>query len=257
MSAGDVSFDGRAGRFVERIYGSSKGALRLTAVWQQLCAAVPGLESGLPLRCWDAGGGAGQMTLLLAQQGHRVLLNDLSAEMLALADAALGEAGLQAQVEVRHAPIQAIDTGAFDLIVCHAVLEWVVDQAALIAALAARLAPGGTLSLMFYNRNALILTHAIKGNVDRLLRGDLVGHPGGLTPPNAAAPEQVAAALAASGLAVVRRHGIRSLSDFLPKSLRASLAPEVLRDLDARYGEQPPFSELARYQHWLCRAPSR
>lgn len=292
MSEGDVSFDGRASRFVERIYGSSKGELRLEAAWQQLQAALPALpaltgaagaavsgplgpgptgpdptaagpsvlgpsaasQQRPLLRCWDAGGGAGQMTLRLAQQGHQVLLNDLSGEMLALAETALAEAGLKERVTLRQEPIRAVTAGPFDLIVCHAVLEWVVDQQALIAALARRLAPGGLLSLMFYNRDALILTHVIRGNVERLLHGDLVGHPGGLTPPNAAAPAAVAAWLAGQGLVTVARHGIRSLSDFLPKALRPTLAPAVLRELDARYGEQPPFSELARYQHWLCRA---
>lgn len=249
----DSSFDGRAGRFVERIYGSAKGELRLTLLWEDMCAFIPGLGGeGAPLHIWEAGGGAGQIALRLAQRGHRVLLSDVSAQMLALAREQLGT--LQERVEIRCASIESLSmelTETFPVIVCHAVLEWLPQPRAALAQLVRRLAPGGYLSLMFYNRNSLLLTHALHGNVKKLRAGDLRGHPGGLTPPQPLAPETVADWLAELPLDTLSRCGIRSVSEYLPDSPRFD--SELVLALERQYQREAPFLQLARYQHWVCR----
>lgn len=252
----DISFDGRAERFVERIYGSAKGELRLALLWQDMLASIAPLAGPAPLRVWDAGGGAGQMAFRLAAAGHRVLLSDLSAEMLALAERQRpGQPGGE-RVEIRCGAIQALAPALeerFDLIVCHAVLEWLAQPREVLAQLAARLAPGGHLSLMFYNRHSLLLTHAVRGSVDKLLGGETAGHPGSLTPPNALDPAEVEPWLRELGFAVHSRCGIRTVTEYLPRSQRAGMALETLLALEQRYCREEPFRSLGRYLHWVCR----
>jgi S-adenosylmethionine-dependent methyltransferase len=95
------------------------------------------------------------------------------------------------------------------------------------------------------------LTHALHGNVKKLQAGDFRGHPGGLTPPQALAPEAVEAWLAELGLEVVSRCGIRSISEYLPESPHFDRT--MLLALERQYCRQPPFLSLARYQHLVCR----
>jgi S-adenosylmethionine-dependent methyltransferase len=256
----DISFDGRAERFVERIYGSAKGELRLALLWQDMLAEIPPLAGPAPLRIWDAGGGAGQMAFKLAARGHAVLLSDISADMLALAAAQRDTAAAgSGRIEIRCASIQALSDELderFDLIVCHAVLEWLAQPREVLAQLARRLAPGGYLSLMFYNRHSLLLTHAVRGSVDKLLGGETAGHPGSLTPPNALAPAEVEQWLRELGLAAVSRCGIRTVTEYLPRAQRAEMELETLLRLEQRYCREEPFQSLGRYLHWVCRQPT-
>jgi len=250
----DVNFDGRAERFVERIYGSAKGELRLNLLWEDMLANIPTLGSGSPLRIWEAGGGAGQMARLLAGAGHQVLLSDVSADMLKLAERELAE--WMPQIETRCASIQALASELeedFPLIVCHAVLEWLGDPKSALEQICARLAPGGYLSLMFYNINSLMLTHALHGNVKKLKAEDFIGHPGGLTPSNPQAPEDVLQWLRSLQLEIVSQCGIRTISEYLPESPRFDAA--LMLELERRYCRRAPFLQLARYLHVVCRRP--
>jgi len=251
----DVNFDGRAERFVERIYGSAKGELRLSLLWEDMLANIPSL-GGPPIRVWEAGGGAGQMARLLVGRGHSVLLSDVSADMLKLAERELMDSA--ASVEMRCAAIQTLAAELqedFPLIVCHAVLEWLAEPRFALQQLCSRLAPGGYLSLMFYNINSLMLTHALHGNVKKLKAGDFVGHPGGLTPSNPQAPDEVLGWLRSFGLEVVSQCGIRTITEYLPESPRFDAA--LMLDLERLYCRRAPFLQLARYVHVVCRLPER
>ncbi len=53
-----------------------------------------------------------------------------------------------------------------DLILFHAVLEWVADPLSVLQTLWSMLRPGGTLSLMFYNANGFLTHHMVAGNFD-------------------------------------------------------------------------------------------
>ncbi|MFN6887442.1 tRNA uridine 5-oxyacetic acid(34) methyltransferase CmoM, partial [Proteus mirabilis] len=56
-----------------------------------------------------------------------------------------------------------LDDGV-DLILFHAVLEWITDQKNAINVLTDMLLPNGILSLMFYNANGIVMRNAILGN---------------------------------------------------------------------------------------------
>ncbi|AMO69896.1 smtA protein [gamma proteobacterium BDW918] len=256
----DRNFDGIADRFRKNIYGNAKGELRLALCWRELLAQLPALSQRSSLAVWDAGGGLGQMSIRLAELGHQVLLNDISADMLAIAEQDIAVAGVADQVSLALAPIQQVVVNpakqqAFDLVLCHAVLEWVNDPKEVIAALVAGMRPGGYLSLMFYNLNALIISNMAKGNLYKLRDRDFAGHPGGLTPPAPRQPEEMIAALEAAGLELVAKRGIRLVYDLMPRAVRAERSVADVLALEWQYGDQEPFWALGRYVHLLCRLP--
>ena len=83
----DRNFDDIAHKFAKNIYGSEKGDIRQTIVWQDIEQILALLEPSSPaLHILDAGGGLGQISQRIALRGHQVALCDLSSKMLKLAD---------------------------------------------------------------------------------------------------------------------------------------------------------------------------
>lgn len=98
-------------------------------VWQDLQGCLSRLGDR-PLRILDAGGGFSYFAQQLAAMGHQTRLCDLSAEMLELGREQIEAKGLGDRIRLIHCPIQELDqhiVGEFDLILCHAVLEWLSE----------------------------------------------------------------------------------------------------------------------------------
>lgn len=169
----DRNFDDIADKFIQNIYGSNKGVIRQAVLWQELDALLMTLPSRT-LSILDAGGGIGQISCGLAARGHRVLLCDISGVMLQRARTYAKEKGVLDVMQFRQNNAQHISQhldNPADLILLHAVLEWVAQPQQILAALYAALAPGGVLSLMFYNLNSLVLQTLILGNFGYLQVG--------------------------------------------------------------------------------------
>jgi ubiquinone/menaquinone biosynthesis C-methylase UbiE len=96
----------------------------------------------------DLGAGTGRMLTLLGPRAERALGLDLSQQMLNIARAQLGEAGLAA--ELRHGDIFAtrLPDGYADLVSVHQVLHYLSDPAAAVAEAARLVAPGGLLLIV-------------------------------------------------------------------------------------------------------------
>lgn len=261
--ASDRNFDDLAERFSNNIYGNPKGELRLALSWRELQEQLTFLSSGVPINIWDAGGGLGQLSGQFLEQGHSVLLTDISSNMLEVARQRLQSYCDSGQLEIRCSAIQALEaqelkqgSPGFDLVSCHAVLEWVVDAPLILASLVRNLKPGAYLSLMFYNLNALVLGNMIKGNLYKLRDEDFAGHPGGLTPPNPRDPHVVIAELEKLGLKIVAKRGVRLCYDLMPRAVRAERSVEDMLEIDWQYGAREPFWALGRYVHLLCQKPA-
>ena len=105
----------------------------------------------------------------MAGMGHSVVLCDVSEEMLARAAIRAAQAGVAHAIEIRHLSIRGYATIAdekFDLVLCHAVLEWLHDPEAAVGDLAMLVKDGGQLSLMFYNRFASLLKRTLAGDFE-------------------------------------------------------------------------------------------
>ena len=247
--ATDHVFEGRAERFRDRIYGTAKGKLRLELVWRDMCDQLP--LAGNALRVWDAGAGLGQISQRLAAAGHRVILSEPSADMLALARQALPES-----VDCRQETLQAhVETlvEPYDLIVCHAVLEWLAEPQAAVQQLLACLKPGGHLSLLFYNVNAIALANMVKGNLYKVSREDFAGMAGSFTPPSPQKPDELVAFIQALRSEVISKRSVRFTYDLMPRALREERSLEDVMALEWQFGAREPYWQLGRYVHLVCR----
>lgn len=256
-TATDRNFDDLAHRFQRNVYSSLKGQVRLGILRRDLEEFLPELKAD-SLRVLDAGGGQGQMSVYFAQQGHDVLLCDISEQMLALAKTALDQAGVLAKVKLQHDSIQNVladEQAGFDAIVCHAVMEWVAEPQALLAALATALKPGGKLSLIYYNLNGLIYKNLLRNNFKKIRQEKWRGYRGSLTPSNPLRPEQVNQWLDESGLETLCESGIRVFHDYILDPQERQRDPEGVLEMELKHSRLMPFKHLGRYIHVLCQKP--
>lgn len=256
--ADDVSFDGISRAFEADIYASSKGLIRLSVLSQQLLDFVPTLQDG-GLTILDAGGGSGHLAVRLARMGHRVTLCDLSEEMIGLARARAAQAGVSHRIEFHCGAIQdfvAPAPGTFDLLICHAVLEWVSDPRDVLRALRRLLHGGGYLSVMFYNRNAALLKQALKGDFEKALAASVgeqsyQGWGRGVNPLD---NDAVAVWLEESDFNVVEKAAVRVLHDHIDEEKRGPTRLHSLLALEQHLSRVEPFVSLGQHTHILARA---
>lgn len=253
---GDIGFDGLGQRFRKNIYSTMKGRLRLAVLERDFSEFLP----EKPLSVLDVGAGQGQCALTLARQGHQVLLTDISEEMLESARLNFLNAALPpvAMASTRWLQLPARDLSAnldeqFDLILCHAVMEWLADPRELFDFIAPLLRPGGYLSLIVYNLNGLIFKNLLRTNYKKILRRDFAGARGSLTPLHPSSPEIVLDWLSQAGYSVVCHSGIRVFHDYVLDPSMRLRAPDDVIALELEYSRQMPFRDLGRYLHFLCR----
>jgi 2-polyprenyl-6-hydroxyphenyl methylase/3-demethylubiquinone-9 3-methyltransferase len=148
----------------------------------------------------DVGCGAGLLAEPLARLGADVTAIDAAPELIAAANVHAEGQGLA--IDYRTGAIEDL-SGQFDLVTAMEVVEHVADPQAFVAALAARLAPGGLLILSTPNRTAWskLLTITLAEGFGRIPKGthryeDFI------------TPDEMTAMLAAAGLAVEDVEGI-------------------------------------------------
>jgi S-adenosylmethionine-dependent methyltransferase len=262
-SAGqDRNFDDLAKRFKKNIYGGLKGDIRL-AVLQRDCAAhlpiAPFISSPQTWTILDAGGGQGQFSLQLAQAGHKVVICDISAEMLKLAQEQVEQLGLQERVQLIHCALQDLpqhlpSQQQFDFVICHAVMEWMQEPQSLLPLLLAHLKPQGYLSLTFYNVHSLIYKNLLRTNFKKIIEKDFGGARGSLTPINPLQPQQVLQWIEELPLQLLMHSGIRVFHDYIFNEEHRARAPETLLAMELEFSQQEPYRSLGRYVHLLAQA---
>jgi len=246
----DHHFDDLAVRFAEKIYGGNKGAIRLAVLQADLAEVLP---KQTPLRILDIGAGLGHISLWLAQQGHQLVLAEPSTAMLEQAQLNFAKANCTAEfINADWQHICQQQQQPFDLILCHAVLEWLAEPYALTAAIRPLLKPDGWLSLAFYNKDALIFQNLVKGNLRKLKKQSYAGDAGGLTPQQPIDPQLLTQQLSNQGWQVKIRSGIRVFHDYMRPEFRQKIADEELIATELSYRRHPALGPLGRYQHWLC-----
>ena len=246
----DRSFDGIATKFARNIYNSSKGRIRQQVLLRDL-AELTLLQQATSIL--DVGAGQGQLALTLAAMGHRVHLTDISSDMLQMArhDAAAQSLQNVSFEQIGLAELAATHQQRYPLILCHAMLEWLAQPEAAIAQLKSLLAPGGILSLMFYNKDAKRFGNILFGNFDYVAADFNVKKQVSLNPQHPLAPAQVMRWCQHAGFRLLSKTGVRCFHDYLrDRSLQSSHFDQLLA-LELQYNRTEPYASLGRYQHVL------
>ncbi|TMP25605.1 SAM-dependent methyltransferase [Pseudoalteromonas rubra] len=250
----DRNFSELTGKFKNNIYGTSKGKLREAVLQRDLIQHVSWLGVDCEKTVLDVGGGQGQLAMFLAQQGHHVTLIDISKEMLVQAQTQAEALGVSDRITLIHAPLQALpdlNLGQFDLVLCHAVLEWLTEQQQALKLLSDRLTTEGYLSLMYYNRAAQRMANMVYGNFDYVLNGLQVKQKVGLSPNRPLEPDDVNSWLSALPLQKLSQSGVRCFHDYLREPDKANSQFDALLALELKYNQQEPYASLGRYTHLM------
>ena len=234
----DRNFDDLVERFRRNIYGGSKGVLRQLILNRDIDDL--GLYKHPPKTLLDAGGGFGWMARKFAPLGVHCTVVDISSKMI---DYGKSQWRLECNPEVCSEQeivwkVQSIQEtkGVFDMVSCHAVLEWVDQPEQVLDVLTKQVAKGGHLSLMVFNRVALIWKNVLYGKLDKVLEDRMQGFGKSLTPKHAFTIEQVQSWLVERGFTIQRVSGIRVFHDYLEPTIREQLwtDPKKMLDLELR-----------------------
>lgn len=254
----DRYFDQLGAHFACKIYASPKGAIRLAVLTRDLeqwLAELP--AAGQPLRILDVGAGLGHVSEWLLQRGHSLTLCEPSDEMLAAARTRLESVPLAAHqsVEYLQLPLQQLAARGeqYDVVICHAVLEWLADPAAALASLRQLVRPQGAVSLAFYNRDALMYKNLIKGQFRKLKSNQLAGEgKRSLTPQQPLDPREVYAWIETAGFIRQHESGVRVFHDYMPEPFKSAADEREVIEQELLYSRHTAYRHLGRYLHcWL------
>jgi SAM-dependent methyltransferase len=241
----------------------TRTGVRTAVVWDYLRVVLDDLAAaGTPLQVLDAGGGTGGFAVPLAQLGHEVTVVDPSPDSLAALERRAAETGASARIRAVQGDAAGLPTlvpsGAFDLVLCHSVLEVVDDPDEALRAVAQSLRPGGIASVLAANRIAAVLGRAAAGRLGeaRHLLEDSNGSTGvGDSQLRRFTLDELQVLLAAAGLSVQTVHGVRVFADFVPPALLDSEphAADDLLALERAAAQRLDYLALATQLHLLAR----
>nr|WP_237299851.1 class I SAM-dependent methyltransferase [Streptomyces hygroscopicus] len=225
---------------------------------EQITARFP---VGQRLRVLDVGVGQGTQTLRLARAGHEVTGLESDPTMLETARTALADEPEGIRRRVRLLEGDGRETGAhflpgtFDVVLCHGVLMYLPEPDPLLAGLARVLAPGGLLSLLVRNGDALAMRPGLAGDWDTALTAfDSPSYTNRIgLPVRADRREELTETLTAIGAPLRTWYGVRVFTDLAPDDAEPPGSPEWERLLAAeeRAGRTDPYRAVAALLH-LC-----
>jgi S-adenosylmethionine-dependent methyltransferase len=239
----DQSFDTFADKFEKNIYGSTKGQLRHELLVHYLHDIIPLYGNSLDIL--DAGGGTGVMTEMMLNLNHRVTLSDISLEVLSLAK---NKVGNNINLNIQHMDILSLSAEKkYDLVICHAVLEWLRDPFKVLHKLVDLVKPGGHLSLSFFNHDAQLFGNMLYGNFDYVEQGMTSKNIVRLSPNNPQKPKAILSELETLPVKVIKKAGIRCFHDYLKLPEKRVSEYERLKKLEIQYGSVEPYLWLGKY----------
>ncbi|MEN6670814.1 methyltransferase domain-containing protein [Psychrobacter sp. B38] len=274
----DRNFDAIADHFEKKVYGGLKGAIRLAVLRRDIFAYSAQMSESLGrrLRILDVGAGLAQIAIELAAQGHSVVINDISANMLEKARANAEQAHQELDITWYVCPYQELedklnhdnqqkekdndnnDTAAaedtkFDLIMSHALLEWLAEPATVMDFFDKHLADNGAISLCFYNPASFDYRNLIMGNFNLLDNTEYkADNKKSLTPNYPVAKEEVDAWLATHHYQTILTSGLRVFHDYSPLKRGGHNDPDAVIRMELRYSQLEPYKWLGRYLHIMA-----
>lgn len=257
---GENRFESDARRYAAYLE-TPEGRLRTDLAFanlQDFLSAPPAAKS---LRALDLGG-TGTASVRLARLGFHVTLLDSSPAMLELAKRTIADAGVSDKITLRHGDAarfaKDFEGPAFEVILCHNLLEYLDDASAVLRA-AARLMrdPSSALSILVRAQAGEVLKAALQS-------GDLTAAERNLTAKwgteslyqgkvRLFTPEVMESMLKDASLTVVARRGVRAISDYLPAQISRANEYERIFALERALGCRQEFFGVARYMQYLAR----
>ncbi|MGI5449329.1 class I SAM-dependent methyltransferase [Streptomyces sp. CA-243310] len=240
-----------------------RASLRTAVVWEVLKEALDRRVKATGrdvLDVLDTGGGTGKFAVPVARLGHRVTVVDPSPNALFGLERRVSEAGVADLVRGVQGDAQGlldvVDRDAYDVVLCHGVLEYVDDPAEGVANAVAALRPGGILSLLGAGLGGAVLARALAGHFTeaRTALTDPAGRWGSGDPvPRRFTAEQLTELVGGAGLEVGAVHGVRIFADLVPGVLVDTEpgAVEALLRLEEAAAELPAFHAVATQLHIL------
>jgi S-adenosylmethionine-dependent methyltransferase len=238
-----------------------EGRLRADLAFANLQEFLPASSGVNSLRALDLGCGTGAAAVRLARLGIHVTLLDSSATMLALAEQTIDEVGVSDKTTVKHGDaIQLADifqTGSFDIILCHNLLEYVDDPGAVLRrAVRVMRDSSAILSVLVRNQAGEVFKAAIQA-------GDLAAAEQNLTAEwgqeslyggrvRLFTSEALEAILKDASLTINARRGVRVIADYLPAQISRSTEYERILALERKLGKRQEFFGVARYMYCLA-----
>ena len=245
----------------ERTWQARLGKLR-DVVRQDLVARQ--LERELPappVRVIDLGCGQGTQALRLARRGYDVTGVDASADLLARfgRDLAAEPAGVRGRVRAEQGLIEDYAERAraarFPVVLCHGVLMYLADPAPVLRAIAALTAPGGMVSLLVRNGDALAMRPGLSGEwaaCRSAFGSDRYENRIGLSA-RADRLDDLTGRLAGHGLQVTAWYGVRVFTDTAPSDAEPPPDLAALLDCEERAGRTDPYRRVAALLHVIVR----
>ncbi|MFD4134308.1 class I SAM-dependent methyltransferase [Streptomyces goshikiensis] len=245
-----------------------RASLRTAVVWEVLKEALDRRVKATGrdvLDVLDTGGGTGKFAVPVARLGHRVTVVDPSPNALFGLERRVSEAGVADLVRGVQGDAQGllevVERDAYDVVICHGVLEYVDDPAEGVANAFAALRPGGVLSLLGAGLGGAVLARALAGHFTeaRTALTDPAGRWGTGDPvPRRFTAEQLTELVGGAGLEVGAVHGVRIFADLVPGVLVDTEpgAVEALLRLEEAAAELPAFHAVATQLHVLGEKPA-
>jgi SAM-dependent methyltransferase len=229
-------------------------------VARQLAEWLP--DQPPPRRVLDIGCGQGTQALLLARRGHVVTGLDSSARLLddfravlAAEPAAVGDRVRLVRGEAE-AAADLFAPSSFDVVLCQGVLMYFPDPGPLLDAIARVVVPGGIVSLLVRNGDALAMRPGLLGDWDgvgRAFDGGAYLNRIGVSA-RADRLEDLTAALVWRRMAVARWYGVRVFTDTAdsdaPLPDDATLA--AITAAEERAGRTDPYRRVAALLHLIA-----
>ncbi|TQM62977.1 methyltransferase domain-containing protein [Humibacillus xanthopallidus] len=254
-----------------RRLGNLRNVVRQEVVARQLAQHLP----APPATVLDVGAGQGTQALRLAALGHVVTAVEPDEGMRAAFDRSAADLDQVARDRVTllggdlDSLAASVRSATFDVVLCHGVLMYLPESRSAIRSLAERLAPGGTLSVLARNGDALAWRPASRHDWSaaiRMLDESTAARVEGRdafyrneigVDARADTLASLTSACADAGLDVEAWGGVRVASDDVPVDEPAPRGAELaeLLDVEERLGATDPYRALGTLLHVIARRP--
>ena len=249
FSAGERNWQARLGKL--------RDVVRQELVARQLAGELP----PAPVRIIDLGYGQGTQALRLARRGYDVTGVDASADLLARfeRDLAAEPAEVRGRVRAEHGLIENYAERAgvsrFPVVLCHGVLMYLADPEPVLRVIARLAGPGGVVSLLVRNGDALAMRPGLLGDwaaCAEAFGSDRYLNRIGVTA-RADRLADLTARLSGHGLRVTAWYGVRIFTDTVASDAGPPPDLRMLLACEERAGRTDPYRQVAALLHVIAR----